>query len=86
MELLYDNKIINEIVSKLFRHRRNDYSEFHLCTRLLIQKMLFPATTFGISFSLSIINNMKNFIHLFLPNQKSLPSASCFCTAMGLIV
>jgi len=26
MELLYNNTIINEIVTKLFRHRRNDYS------------------------------------------------------------
>jgi hypothetical protein len=29
MELLYNNNIINEIVTKLFRHRRNDYSELH---------------------------------------------------------
>lgn len=30
MAFLYNNSIINEIVDKLFKHRRAIYSEFHL--------------------------------------------------------
>lgn len=37
MDFLYNNNLINEIVDKLFRHRRNDYSEFHLGKPVMTQ-------------------------------------------------
>jgi len=30
MDILYNNKLINDIVEKLFKHRRSDYSEYNL--------------------------------------------------------
>lgn len=35
MDILYNNNLINEIVDKLFRHKRTDYSEFNLGTALI---------------------------------------------------
>lgn len=36
MDILYNNNLINEIVDKLFKHKRTDYSEFNLCTYRLM--------------------------------------------------
>jgi hypothetical protein len=44
MEILYNNNLINEIVDKLFKNKRSDYSEFNLCTHLLIQESLLYVT------------------------------------------
>lgn len=82
MDILHNNSLINEIVDKLFKNRRTDYSEFALGTPHFTKKTLSHSAKCSIRFSTWPITTMKSCMRHSSKRHLIPSNAFSLCTAM----
>lgn len=85
MDILYNNNLVDEIVDKLFKHKRTDYSEFNLCIFGLKQSICSIRATLSIKYIALPTKIMRNCMPLSSRNHPNLNSASSSCMDMAQI-
>ena len=85
MDILYNNNLINEIVDKLFKHKRTDYSEFNLGNTSTIKRICSTCRIWSMRCCVSPTRTTRKYTHRSSKKERSRTYASSSCTATARI-
>lgn len=85
MDILYNNNLINEIVDKLFKHKRTDYSEFNLGNSLTMQRICCICRNWSMRCCVLPIRTTRKYTHRSSKKVRSRTYASSLCMVMAPI-